>query len=485
MHEHRRIWAAIATISAFGLLAGASATSGSTAAGPPVSASGLQSLLCGLNPVIDRLLDCPAPQPQPQPQQTQQGATEQTSSASTETTSSASTETTSSASTGTSTTAAPSLPLLEPGPPVLGSSTRPSYEPNMLLVRFRPGASPTETAALLHQLGATTDTKVSHLGVRSVLVDPARRAAVLSALARSPLVAHAERDLVFGLQSLAPNDAFYSLQWGLSLGGFSNAWNSTHGSRSFVVGVVDSGVDATQPDLAGVIMHGVDLVDGTGSTNDQNGHGTAVAGVIAARADNHIGGAGVCWTCKILPIKVTGADGKADTAVVAQGIVKAADLGAKVINVSMGAPQQIDALQQAVDYAASKGAIVLAAAGNSGGSTKFYPAGYPNVISVAGSDKNDRLYGWSNRGSWVSVAAPGCNVAPLLDHRGYGEFCGTSSATPLVAGLVALVLSERPGATSAEVGTAIDRAAKRIHANVRFGRIDAGASLARILRLGV
>ncbi len=244
-----------------------------------------------------------------------------------------------------------------------------------------------------------------------------------------------------------------------------------------IVAVIDTGVDATQPDLAGVVRPEIDLVDGGSSTGDDNGHGTAVAGVIAALANNGIGGAGVCGACSILPIKAMGSNGNGDLATVAAGIVKAADMHARVIDLSLGGPQGLDALAQAVAYANSKGAVVVAAAGNSGLATPFFPANYPGVISVAGSNQADRLYSWSEHGTWIAVSAPGCNVAPLLQ-GGYGQFCGTSSATPLVAGLAGLMVAADPGATGVRVASAIERTAKRIRAGVRFGRISAAAALA-------
>jgi subtilisin family serine protease len=183
----------------------------------------------------------------------------------------------------------------------------------------------------------------------------------------------------------------------------------------------------------------------------------------------------VCSSCTILPVKVMNADGQGDLAVVAQGIVRAADMHARVIDLSLGGPAPLDALKHAVDYALSKGAIVVAAAGNSGRGTPFYPANYPNVLGVAGTTSHDHLYGWSERGSWVQVAAPGCNVAPLT--HGYGMFCGTSSATPLVAGLAGLAVSLKPHATNLQVIKAIEATAHRIGANAGHGRIDAGRAL--------
>jgi subtilisin family serine protease len=243
-----------------------------------------------------------------------------------------------------------------------------------------------------------------------------------------------------------------------------------------VVAVVDTGVDASQPDLAGVVLPGVNLLNGDASSADDNGHGTSVAGVVAALADNGIGGSGVCGSCSILPIKAMGANGKGDLATVATAIVRAADMGARVIDLSLGGPTGMDALKQAVDYASSKGVLVVAAAGNSGHGAPFYPAGYPNVLSVGATDKLDHLYPWSEHGSWVRVSAPGCNVAPQL-HGGYGNFCGTSSATPLAAGLAGLMLTQSPHATSAQLIAAMQKTARHVKTGVKYGRINATAAL--------
>jgi subtilisin family serine protease len=248
-----------------------------------------------------------------------------------------------------------------------------------------------------------------------------------------------------------------------------------------VVAVIDTGVDASQPDLAGVVLPGVNLVNGDASSTDDNGHGTSVAGVIAALADNGIGGSGVCGSCSILPIKAMGANGNGDLATVAAGIVRATDMGARVIDLSLGGPTGMDALKQAVDYASSKGALVVAAAGNSGHGAPFYPAGYPNVLSVGATDKLDHLYSWSEHGQWVRVTAPGCNVAPQL-HGGYGNFCGTSSATPLAAGLAGLMLAQSPHATSAQLIAAMQKTARHVKTGVRFGRINATAALRAVPR---
>jgi len=148
-----------------------------------------------------------------------------------------------------------------------------------------------------------------------------------------------------------------------------------------------------------------------------------------------------------------------------------------VINLSLGGPGSSVELANALAYASTKGVLVVAAAGNAGTTTQFYPAADPHAISVAATTVADSRYSWSNFGSWVRLAAPGCNIAPILGGR-YGTFCGTSSATPVVAGLVALELSAQPAATAREAEDALTRAAVPLPAFVQYGRIDAGKTLA-------
>jgi subtilisin family serine protease len=367
--------------------------------------------------------------------------------------------------------------LVQAAPPVQLSSTKATYVPNVLLVQFRRGVSTARESAFLAGLGLRTKDAIDQLRVRAVFVDPARRADVLAALNRSQLVSGVIRDEVFHMMGQPPTATIFSQQWGLQLAGFISAWQRTRGSSSLIVAVIDTGVDAQQPALAGAVLPGLNLVTGGTNVADDNGHGTAVAGVIASRAVN--GAVGVCSACSILPIKALDANGSGDLAAVATGITKAADLGARVINLSLGGPLGLDVLQEAVDYAESKGAIVVAASGNSGSAAPYYPAGYPTVLSVAGTDQSDHLYPWSDYGTWVRVSAPGCNVAPLVA-GGYGEFCGTSSATPLVAGLAALALSVTPAQTTAQIVDAIQSTAQHIPANIQFGRIDASAALSAL-----
>jgi hypothetical protein len=202
--------------------------------------------------------------------------------------------------------------------------------------------------------------------------------------------------------------------------------------------------------------------------------------VIAARTQNHEGQAGMCWKCSVMPVKVLDRNGSGPTSTIAAGIVWAANHGARVINLSLGGAGTTQALQDAVLFAASKGVLVVAAVGNSGSSTKFYPAAYADALSVAATASNDNLYDWSNRGlDWVQVAAPGCNVAPVRG-GGYGDFCGTSSATPIVSGIAALALSLDPGLSKEALERALRRTARHGISGVEYGRVNALYTLAAL-----
>jgi subtilisin family serine protease len=405
--------------------------------------------LCGVVPPIDPLLGCPA-----------EGGSSSSSSSS------------GSASPGSGVTAAADLQT----PRVV--SEIPSYVPGVLLVKFKERTSPRAQQALLRQARASVERRIAGLGVVVVRVAPERREAVRARLAGSPLVASAERDAVVQVLDTAPNDPIWPDQWGLRTVALPAAWDRSRGSSSVIVAVVDTGVDAQHPDLAGAVLPGFDLVHGGTNPADDEGHGTAVAGVIAARTNNLDGTAGVCWSCSILPIKVLGADGTGDTALVAAGIVKAVDAGAHVVNLSLGGPADEQTLEDAVSYATRKGVIVVAAAGNNGTTTPFYPAAIPGVVSVAAIDPTNHAYSWSNYG-WPNVAAPGCDDATMRG-GGYVIFCGTSAATPVVSGVAALALALDPAGTRDQIVAALEQTAAPLGGVVGNGLVNAQAALASL-----
>jgi subtilisin family serine protease len=365
-------------------------------------------------------------------------------------------------------------PDLEPEP-TRRSSLQPRYDPDGIAVTFEPGTSSRVAHAAIARAGATVEQAVPRINAYLAKVPPEHRAAALASLRSEPAVASAAPDLLAEAFDTRPDDANWAQQEGLRVAGFPKAWDVTRGTSRLVVAVIDSGVNPHHPDLRGALVPGYDFVNGDADAADDHGHGTSVAGVVAARA-NREGGVGICWQCSVMPLKVLDASGSGNDTVIAAAIVWAADHGAHVINLSLGGPGSSQELSNAIAYANRRGLVVVAAAGNAGTTTQFHPAADPKAISVAATTVVDRRYSWSNFGSWVRLAAPGCNVAPLLN-GGYGNFCGTSSAAPVVAGLVALELSAHPSATVREVEQALASGALPLPEVVQFGRIDAGKTL--------
>lgn len=355
----------------------------------------------------------------------------------------------------------------------------PRYARDLLLVKFADGVGKAGRERVLDAAGVTVRRRIDAIGLYVVKVAPARRAQALAALDASPAVASAGKDPLVDALETVPNDTDWSGQWGLQRIHLPAAWDRTHGSSSVVVAVLDTGVDAAHRDLSGATLPGFDLVNGDNNAADDEGHGTGVAGVIAARTNNREGVAGVCWACSILPVKVLDSSGSGDLATVAAGIVRAVDAGAHVVNLSLGGPADDPSLDDAVSYATRNGVLVVAAAGNNGTASPFYPAATPGVISVAATDDGDSLYSWSNHGSWAAVAAPGCNPTSLRG-GGYGIYCGTSFAAPVVAGLLGLERSLQPSATRDQLLTALEQSTQAIGVGVSRGRIDAAAALAAV-----
>ena len=361
--------------------------------------------------------------------------------------------------------------------PTTRNSTVVRYDPRRVAVTFKPGTSRARIRGVISDAGGTIEAAIPQINAYLVGVEPERRGEVLASLESSSAVASAAKEPIAEAFDTSPDDTDWPRQDGLRVAGFPKAWDVTQGSSKVVVAVLDTGVDAKHPDLRGALVPGWDFIGNDADPSDDHGHGTAVAGIVAARSNNHAGGAGICWRCLVMPIKVLDSKGSGDDTLIAAGVVWATDHGAQVINLSLGGPGSSVELTNALAYANAKGAIVVAAAGNAGVTTQFFPAADPRVVSVAATTVADQRFSWSNFGSWVRLAAPGCNVATILG-GGYGTFCGTSSATPLVSGLVALELSAQPAATAREAEDALARGALPLPAFVQYGRIDAGRTLA-------
>jgi subtilisin family serine protease len=357
------------------------------------------------------------------------------------------------------------------GPAALGRP-RIRYVPGELLVRFRAGTTNAEMESAAARAGGRVATHIPQLGVHVVAVPPQRIQEALASLSSEPSVESVERDVFLDALDTVPNDALWSTQWGSRLIGAPRAWDTSRGAPGIVIAVLDTGVDGQHLDLRGSTVAGYDFVNNDSDASDDHGHGTNAAGVAAARTNNGEGQSGVCWACSLMPVKVLDSTGSGKTSTIAFGIAWAVDHGARVLNMSFGGPGTTSTLRASVEYAASKGALLVASAGNSGVDTPFHPAAYPQVVGVAATTENDTRYSWSNYGSWVPVAAPGCNTATRAG-GGYVEFCGTSSSAPMVSGIAGLAFALNPQATRTDVEQALAAGATPVPGVARFGRVNA------------
>jgi len=279
-------------------------------------------------------------------------------------------------------------------------------------------------------------------------------------------------------KAAAPNDPLFPKQWGLRKIGVTKAWAMTVGSEGMVIAVLDTGVDETHADLEGQLLQGYNVLAPTESPADDNGHGTAIAGILAAEANNDFGIAGTCRKCRLLPVKVLDENGEGTYADLIKGILWAVHQGARVINLSLGGTVESQALQDAVDYARSRGAVLVAAGGNSGEKHPIYPAAYGSVIGVGATDSRDHAWAWSGRGPHIRLTAPGVGVWTLAPADQFARITGTSAAAAHVSGVVALLLSRDGTLSPAEIEQSLYSSVDDLgplgrDATYGFGRLNA------------
>ncbi|MNK79285.1 Thermophilic serine proteinase precursor [compost metagenome] len=363
--------------------------------------------------------------------------------------------------------------------PALNAPSEASFAPRAIagetLVRLKKGVSP-QTYARRHGLQL-----VQNIGLGIYLFKGAR---AIDALGADTSAVWAEPNMAFSLPpmktSTAParipglasetfNDPLLPAQYGVSITGTDRVWPVQKGSPDVVVAVIDSGIDGSHPEFAGQLVPGYDFSEKEpkpGGNVDGYGHGTHVAGVIGAVAGNGIGIAGIAPGCKLMPVRIFNNFGHTTTGGSTAAVIWAVENGAKVINASWGSTLPGQAAHDAYQYALDKDVVFVSAVGNSGkNDSKAYPGASPGVIGVAATNSDDRWASFSTWGDWVSLAAPGHGVLstyPMAKGNGYKIMDGTSMASPLVAAAAALVRSQYPNMTQAQVKARLEKTAKDV-----------------------
>jgi subtilisin family serine protease len=366
-----------------------------------------------------------------------------------------------------------------------GDATQPLVE---VIVKTREPAALRATAPIAAADGREGAPVPERVAPATYLV-PVRAPSAASAaraISREPGVAYAEPNAIYRANATTPNDPCATScangdQWYLARDHASDGWRVTHGSSTVVVAVLDTPVHR-HPDLAGKLTVGPDFStpdDFCGSVTEVD-HGTHVAGIIGAATNNGAGIAALGWNTRVLGVAVLNPDGCGTTASIVQGIRYAVAHHARIINLSLGGPPS-SAVQDAVEFARANGVLIVAAAGNAGWTFPEYPAAYDGVLAVGGTTRSDRIAPFSNRGTWVDVAAPGVDILSTTFIDGvatYAEFDGTSFAAPQVSATAALLVAENPCMTADDIARRITATARPLPSGgVTSGLLDTGAAL--------
>lgn len=352
-----------------------------------------------------------------------------------------------------------------------------------IVVRVRAGTTEAQLRSDLAAHHLSLGRHIAHTRLFAVNTEGLTQTDALRLVRNDGFVAAAEPDHVLHAFE-TPNDPYFATAGSyLSTIRLPQAWDVSHGSLGVVVAVVDTGVSSVG-DLSTQILPGRNFVAGTVDAHDDSviGHGTLVAGVAAATTNNGIGIAGAAWNASVLPVKVLDSRGVGTDSQVAAGIVWAADHGADVINLSLGGPTSGEVLCDAVAYAQTQDALVVASAGNGSNGRLNYPAACPNVVAVSATDANGDFASFSSYGPDVGLAAPGISVTSTRNDNHYGTESGTSLAAPMVSGVASLVIAQHPEWSAAQVAqrleeTAQDRGPRGVDIYYGHGLLDAYAAL--------
>ena len=356
----------------------------------------------------------------------------------------------------------------------------PKWVDDELIVKPRAGLSDARFEKILSQSKGQSVKHLKQINARVIKVAPQALDAVMRALSSNPHIDYVEKNPLVPPSAFTPNDPSYKDQWHLSRIQASVAWDVSTGN-GVTIAVLDSGVEGSHPDLASSMVPGWNVVSNNSNTSPVNLHGTAVAGAVAATGNNGTGVASVAWRARIMPVRISNrSDGWAYGSDMIDGILWAADHGARVVNISYDIGVASSTINDAAQYLRNKGGLLVMAAGNNNSNNGS--GENPYIINVAATTDTDAKASFSNYGNYIDVSAPGEHIVTTWENGGYGWGGGTSFSSPLAAGVIALIKAANPNLSVNEVETILKNSADDLGASgwdkyFGHGRVNAAVAV--------
>ena len=356
-----------------------------------------------------------------------------------------------------------------------------SFAAGRILVMPRAGMPEDALDKILKDNGGGKARRVGRSELRIVDLPSGLEKHSVEKLARHPHIKFAELDQLVA-PAAAANDPLAGGAWHLGQVRAPLAWDLSMGA-GVTIAILDTGVDGTHPDLINRMVPGWNFHDNNADTSDVHGHGTGVAGAAAATLNNGTGVAAIAGAARIMPVRIADANAWATWSTVAQGLTWAADQGARVANISYSGVAASSSIRSAAQYMQNKGGVVVVAAGNNNRDEAISPT--TTMIPVSATDSADLKAGFSSWGNFVAMSAPGVGIWTTVRGGSYQTWQGTSLASPVVAGVVALMMSRKPSLTGAQIEQTLFQSAVDLGVAGRdpvygHGRVDAAAAVAAV-----
>ncbi|OQC13836.1 MAG: Thermophilic serine proteinase precursor [Lentisphaerae bacterium ADurb.Bin082] len=357
-----------------------------------------------------------------------------------------------------------------------------------VLVKFKKSVTDIEVEQLLAKRGSQiTERKtnvLAKIGYQCITVpEGISLSDFIASLRQEPSIESVEANVILRSNAeKSPVDSAFTPMWNLEAICVPEAWQITQGDPNVVVAVVDSGIAGNHPDLSQNLVAGYNFCADNSDTEDDHGHGTQVAGIIGAQANPQTGTSGIAPGTRMMPLKVLDANGEGTAGDVAEGIVYAADYGARVISLALGTYAESGVLEAAIEYAASRNCLIIAAAGNNGSDEPTYPAAFPKTLAVGAVNKFRKPCFFTNRAAYVDIVAPGQDVLTTAYNGEHQELTGTSAAAAHLAGVAALMLATSPSLDIESFQAILQNTASDLEvggwdAQTGFGLVDCAAAV--------